>query len=210
MQNLLDKKTIVIGLEDVLVRLSLEELEDFDLAFSLSIKVYVKFRPFMFEFLENISDRFEVIVYCKGGEEYCSSILEAIEKKKTYFSHKLYKDHVLFENLKYSVKYYDFLMGNGRSVDNTIILDQNVGVFCLNMFNGIPISPFLSSRTDIYDIQLACVAQYLEHLKDVPSICDAISASLREAMLNQVKIGYNNDPESEEEVEQDSEYLLTN
>jgi len=164
----------------------------------LSLPVYVKFRPLMYEFLEYVSEMFEVIVYCKGNKAYCSPILDAIEEHKKYFAHKLYHNHILFENQKFSVKYYDFCFSDDRSNDNTVIVDKDVGIFSLNMFNGVPIPPYLNNKADIYDVELAYVAQYLEHLKDVPSVNAEISTTLRETLLKQAEFNYSEDDYIEE------------
>ena len=135
----------------------------------------MKLRPFLEEFLEFAAKRFELIVFCKGCELYCSPVLDAIEHNTKYFAHRVYGDHALFENPKFSVKYYDFLLTDGRSVDSTIIVDSNVGAYCLRLYNGLPIRPYL--RPD--DTELIHLAKYLEEVRGARSVPEIIGSCVR-------------------------------
>ena len=83
-----------------------------------------------------------------------------------YFSHRLYGNYVLFDNQYSSVKYYDFLLTYGRTKENTIIVDSGVNTYCLNLYNGIPTSPFINE----HDVELISLAKYLEEIKEVPNV----------------------------------------
>ena len=122
--------------------------------------VYAKFRPYLMEFLDYLSERFELIVYCKGSEIYCAQVLDKIESKKCYFSYRIFGNHVLFDNQNYSVKYYEFLFNQDRNTMNTIIVDLYPETYCLNLFNGIPIS----GKWDDTDSELPKLAGCLEAL----------------------------------------------
>ncbi len=137
----------------------------------------------MLGFLEHIAERFEVIVYCKGTEETCAPILDAIEDSQLYFAHRVYGNHVLFDNTSYSLKYYDFLLGSYRTIHNTIIMDTTVGAYSLHLYNGIPVRPFVPSPSDAADIELLYVAKYLEVLRSVPSVSDTIALAIRNEIL---------------------------
>ncbi len=141
----------------------------------------------MFEFLDFLSANFEVIVFCSGSEAYCGAILDAIETDKRYFAHRVYNDLALFQNAAFSVKYYDFIMCGERSRDNTFILESEVGAYCLNMFNGVPIAPYKGeSGEEGEDSELAYVAKYLESVKDVASVYATIGSSIRDIVLEEL------------------------
>ena len=135
----------------------------------------MKFRSYLNEFLEYISSKYELVVFCKGSELYCKPVLDSLEAKTNYFTHRLYGNHVLFDNQTFSVKYYDFLFTHGRTNDNTIIVESEVESYCLNLFNGIPISSFNEKS----DTELISLAKYLEDINKSPSIEKTIIASIK-------------------------------
>ena len=128
--------------------------------------MYVKFRPYLKDFLEFIASRFELIVFCKGSELCYKPILDYLEANMKYFSHRLYGNYVLFDNQYSSVKYYDFLLTYGRTKENTIIVDSGVNTYCLNLYNGIPTSSFINQ----HDVELISLAKYLEEIKEVANV----------------------------------------
>lgn len=142
----------------------------------------------MKEFLEFASEFFELVIYCKGSEVCCSPVIDHIEEDTKYFSYRVYNNYVLFENPRYSVKYYDFLFSEGRSNNNTIIIDSDIGEFCLNIFNGIPIKPFDPAAKKA-DHQLPFLGKYLMKIKDVSSVCEKIGMTVKKAVFTSEHIG---------------------
>ena len=169
------KKTLIIGLEDVLVSMATEPLLNYDIEVDAKQdnivfgKIYAKYRPFLFDFLDFTVERFELIVYCSGTESCCSGVLDAIETTRKYFSYRIYNDHVLFENSSYSIKDYDFLFGSDRTKDNTIIVEHSIASFCLKMGNGVLIQRFQPDQDSCNENELAELAKCLEELSGKPS-----------------------------------------
>lgn len=52
-----------------------------------------------------------------------------------------------------------------------------MGSYCLNLLNGIPVSPYKSG----YDNELVLLAKYLEYIEKVPDVSEIISESLKKA-----------------------------
>ncbi len=135
----------------------------------------------MHDFLEFVCDRFEVVVFCKGSELSCSPVLDAIEGgcKRRFFAHRLYSDYVLFDNPAFSVKYYDILLKDGRRLaKDVVIVDSNVGAYCLDLYNGVPIYPYSGAETDR---QLVALAKCLEELKKCEDVPDTIICKVNAA-----------------------------
>jgi len=110
-------------------------------------------------------DKYELIIFCNGSEIYCKPVIDALEKNRKYFAHKLYGDFTLFQNIQFSVKFYEILLsGYTRSLKDLIIVDCHVGTFSLNMFNGIPISPYICTKISDKDNELPLLALYLDTL----------------------------------------------
>ena len=176
------KMTIIIGLEDILASIATVPIENHDMSFNVMKgpidlgQVYVKFRPYLYEFLDFTAKNFEVIVYCSGSDLYCSPILDEIESTHKYFAHRIYNDHIFLENNSYSIKSYDFLFSRGRTEHNTIIVEHSVASFCLNTANGIVISKFLPE--DSGDKELTRLAKCLEELSYKPSMSKYVEGLL--------------------------------
>ena len=115
------------------------------------------------------------MVFCTGSELYCSPILDEIESQKKFFAHRIYGNAVLFSNPNFPIKYYDFLLTGGRNKENTVIVENNVGSYLLNMLNGIPIDKFSNNM----DGELVKLAKYLKDLNKFDNISDIIIESLR-------------------------------
>ncbi len=166
----------------MLVRLSLEEIDGYDLvlpvtqAGSLLGMLYVKLRPYLLPFLDFLASHFEVIVFCKGLPMYCAPVLDALESEKRYFAHRVYGNHTLFENQQFSVKYYDFLISAPRTVKNTIVVDSHVGAYCLNLANGLPATPFTGAALDS---ELVRLAKFLEGLQKADDVSQVIGSTLK-------------------------------
>ena len=59
------------------------------------------FRPGLFNFLDEMSSLYELIVFTCGTLQYAEPIIDSIENKKSYFDHRLYRDHTQFVNGEY-------------------------------------------------------------------------------------------------------------
>ncbi len=141
----------------------------------------MKLRPHLIEFLEYVSRNYEIIVFCNGSPLYCSPVLDFIERKKKYFAYRLYNNHVLFENATFSVKYYDFLLSEPRTIHNTVIVESHVGTYSLLINSGVPVTPYNSASGT--DQELVLLAGFLERILFEDSIYEYISGKLQSIML---------------------------
>ena len=76
--------TLVLDLDETLVHCTVEACHDADLTFpvvfhGISYQVHVRLRPFLFEFLEAIHDKFEVIVFTASQRVYADELLDRID-----------------------------------------------------------------------------------------------------------------------------------
>ncbi len=122
------------------------------------------------------------MVYCSGTELSCAGILDCLEQRRKYFAHRVYNEHVLLENASYAIKNYDFLLSGGRNADNTIVVENTVAAYCLNLFNGVPVQRF-DAHTSPTNPELVCLARYLEELNKKSSVCKHIEGEMRTCMI---------------------------
>lgn len=78
------KLTLVLDLDETLVHCTVEDIHGADLVFPVvfhgaEYKVHVRLRPFLFEFLEAVSKRFEVVVFTASQQVYADELLNRID-----------------------------------------------------------------------------------------------------------------------------------
>ena len=103
---------------------------------------YFLLRPGVINFLEEISKLYEIIIFTSSPKIYADGILNKIDIDNNYFSHRLYKDHVIFEKGK-SVKKLNMI---GRDLNKMIFVDNTKSNAKYNLKNLCHVS------TWIYDI----------------------------------------------------------
>lgn len=76
--------SLVLDLDETLVHCTVEPVEDADLVFpvdfhGMTYQVHVRLRPYLFEFLEKIKDKYEVIVFTASQKVYANELLNLID-----------------------------------------------------------------------------------------------------------------------------------
>ncbi|KAK8485687.1 hypothetical protein V6N13_023563 [Hibiscus sabdariffa] len=105
---------------------------------------YVLKRPGVDEFLEAISEKYEVVVFTAGMEAYASLLLDVLDPKGL-ISHRLYRDSCRKLDKKNFAK---DLSKIGRELGNVVIVDDIPMMYCLQPENGIPIKKFTDDFED--------------------------------------------------------------
>ena len=103
---------------------------------------YFLLRPGVINFLDELSKLYEIIIFTCSPKIYADGILNKIDIDNNYISHRLYKDHVIFEKGK-SVKKLNMI---GRDLNKIIFVDNMKSNAKYNLQNLCHVS------TWIYDI----------------------------------------------------------
>ena len=103
-------------------------------------------RPGLEDFLDEIKEYYEIIVFTSGTREYADMILDVLEhkKQKKYFDGRLYREHTTF----IGNKYIKDLSKIGRDLSKTLIVDNLPHSFKFQHENGILISSFYGDDND--------------------------------------------------------------
>ena len=111
----------------------------------------VRLRPFLIEFLEEISYYYELILFTASTEYFAKPIISAIEENKKYFDFVFYREcAIIIGN-----DFVKDLTRIGRPLDSTIIVDNMPQNFRLQKENGINIKPFYAQDPNdsaLYDL----------------------------------------------------------
>lgn len=145
--------TLVLDLDETLVHCSISPFEGFD---EIRESIYISYRPYLINFLEKVSQLFEVVVFTASEQEYASMVLNRIDPENKYIHHRLYRDSWLPLNGNY-IKDLSML---GRDIDKTMIIDNSVIAFSLNIDNGIPIQSYSGNKQDDELYKLIQVIDY--------------------------------------------------
>lgn len=100
-------------------------------------------RPYAKQFLKNVSEYYEVVIFTAAKKEYADFILDKMDPKKCV-THRLYRNHT---NLVCNV-YQKDLSKLGRPLSKVLIVDNKTENFQLQPDNGIYIKSWYGDSKD--------------------------------------------------------------
>jgi Dullard-like phosphatase family protein len=149
------RRTLVLDLDETLIHTALGTAQECWVTHQ---------RPFAVEFLQRMSQYYEIVIFTAGLENYAGPVIDALDRHGTV-THRLYRGScAIMSGTDKRPLYAKDLMLLGRDLARTIIVDNSPESYFLQPENAVPIKPFFG---DVQDHELHTLAEFLTHLVDV-------------------------------------------
>lgn len=167
-----EKFTLVLDLDETLVHY-----------YEVQGEGNFRIRPGCIEFLKEMSQLYEVVIFTAAMQDYADWVLDSVDGKNHYISHRLYRQHATFNNMVF-IKDLSKL---GRPLNKTIIIDNVAENFCLQPDNGIFIKSWFEDSSDTALYELAPLLRQIVE-KNVGDVRVALRR-FRDQMMEQLQNG---------------------
>ncbi|XVF27431.1 hypothetical protein REPUB_Repub14bG0106100 [Reevesia pubescens] len=162
------KRTIFLDLDETLVHSSPDpppKMYDFVVRPNIegqTMNFYVLKRPGVDFFLEEISKKYEVVVFTAGLQQYASQVLDKLDPKGL-ISHRLYRDSCK----EMEGKFVKDLSEMGRDLRSVVIVDDNPNAYSLQPENAVAIRSFVEDGEDRELEKLVKFFEFSERFEDM-------------------------------------------
>ena len=151
------KRYLILDLDETLIFSSRRKISSKSIF--IEKNVYLNKRPYLKEFLNNVSKRFNLILFTASEKSYAEKILRFIDKKNNFFMLKFFRKDCVILPGNLILKNLEFLQNFKEK--NLAIIDNSVNHFFKNLNNCIPIVPFFG---DVKDMELIYLDNFLKEI----------------------------------------------
>ena len=118
-------------------------------------------RPYVLEFLDKVSQVFEVVIFTASQQIYADKLLDLLDPQRKYTRYRLFRDSCVNVDSTF-VKDLRIL---GRDLDRVVIVDNAVEAFTFHLDNGVPIKSWFG---DVEDVELLKLSDILDEMIRAP------------------------------------------
>lgn len=151
------KKCLALDLDETLVHSSFQPVE---CSFTINVcidgvshNIYVLKRPGVDQFLQRLSEHYELIIYTASLSKYADPLLDLLDPKRL-LSRRLFRENCVF----YDGHYVKDLSLLSRDISQTIIVDNCPNSYIFHPENAIDCSSFFDDPSDVelWQVGIVC------------------------------------------------------
>ena len=163
----LNKKTLVLDLDETLVHSSFTPFEKNDIILNVDFEgvlynIYVLVRPGTIEFIKKVSQLFEVIIFTASISKYALPLLDILDQENK-IKYRLTREHCTFINGIYIKE----LKKLNRDLKDMIIVDNSPLAYAFDAENGLPIRTWYEDKSDQELFYILSILEFLSKTDDV-------------------------------------------
>ena len=171
-KNDIVKKLLILELDETLIHTSFVQVPncDYDYKFNINflerpVTVFVYKRPYLNEFLYQMSKYYNIIIYSSNVPEYSNPLIDKLDEEKVIYK-RIYKDKKIELNGKLISDLTKLIYEYGK---NIIIISNNSLHSFINDSNNntLPINSWNFNKSDDELIKLKSFLEFLSSVNDV-------------------------------------------
>lgn len=171
----IDKKCVVIDLDETLVHSSFKPVENPDFIVPVEIdgivhQVYVLKRPYVDEFLRRMGEIFECVLFTASLAKYADPVADLLDKTGCFRS-RLFRESCVYFN----GNYVKDLCRLGRDLHNVLIIDNSPASYIFNPENAVPVTSWFDDQNDT---ELNDLIPFLESISSSDNCITALQNNL--------------------------------
>ncbi|TFL01625.1 NLI interacting factor [Pterulicium gracile] len=166
------RKCLVLDLDETLVHSSFKPIPSPDFIVPVEIEsswhhFHVLKRPGVDNFLREMGEHYEIVVYTASLSKYADPVLDKLDIHNVV-------THRLFRESCYSHRgnYVKDLSQLGRPVESMLIMDNSPASYIFHTHNAVPVSSWFNDPHDAELPDLIPFLKDLKHVDDVTAILD--------------------------------------
>ncbi|GAB5589333.1 hypothetical protein Unana1_04233 [Umbelopsis nana] len=170
-----NKKCLVLDLDETLIHSSFKFISNPDYIVPVEIEnqyhnVYVLKRPGVDEFLRQMGQLYEIVVFTASVAKYADPVLDILDIHKV-ISHRLCRDSCY----NHKGNYVKDLSQLGRDLASTLILDNSPASYIFHTSNAVPVSTWFN---DPHDTELTDLIGFLTDLTAVDDVTEVLDTMI--------------------------------
>ena len=165
-KEFLNKKTLILDLDETLVHSSFVPFENNDIVLNVEFEgmlynIYVLIRPGAIDFIKKVAKLYEVIIFTASISKYALPLIDILDSDNN-IQYKLTREHCTFLNGIYIKE----LKKLNRDLNDLIILDNSPLAYSFDIDNGLPIKAWYEDKNDNELDKVYFILEFLSKVKD--------------------------------------------
>ncbi|MES1907594.1 MAG: hypothetical protein MHM6MM_000683 [Cercozoa sp. M6MM] len=162
------KNTLVLDLDETLVHCAIEPIPNPDARFPVDFggmryTVYARRRPGFAEFLEQVSQWFEIVIFTASQRVYADRLLDTFDPDRRWTQNRIFRDACVMV----SGNFLKDLSVLQRDLSRVAIVDNSPTAFAFQVDNGMPIESWFDDESDR---ELLAMLPFLRRLSEADDV----------------------------------------